>query len=124
MKPFLDPTRTELVYTARYARQLQGYFRDEIVITALGHADLSAVSAPLWNEATEAFECLVIAIESWDELAERDAPYDSAVAVEEHVRAITWDADRWARCELINILIDRIISCGIFSHLPTWTVEA
>lgn len=120
-RPFLDPLRTELLYCARDARCLTGYARDEIVTTALGFVDLSAVSAPLWNEATEFFECLTVAVEGWDELALRDEPWDSAVAVEEQVRHITWDADRWARCQLINILIDRIIFAGIASHLPVVT---
>lgn len=122
-RPMRDPLRTELLYCARDAGNLTGYPREELITTALGFADLSSVSAPLWNEATDTFECLVIAVEGWDLLAKFDEPWDSAVAVEEHVRHITWDADRWARCQLINILIDRVISAGIFSHLPCWTVR-
>jgi hypothetical protein len=123
-RPLLDPGRTELVYLARAARDLTGYRREEMTTTALGFVDLSAVSAPLWNEASEAFECLVIAVEGWDELAARDdEPWDSAVDVAEEVRHIPWDADRWARCQLINIFIDRIIFAGMASHLPLYRVQ-
>jgi hypothetical protein len=119
----MDPLRTEILYCARAAAGLTGYAREERVTAALGFANLSSVSAPLWNEATDAFECLAIAVEGWDILAAFDEPWDSAASVEEMVRLESWDADRWARCQLINLFIDRIIADGIFSHLPLWTVR-
>ena len=124
MRPLLDPVRRELIYLARDARGLTGYAHEDIVTSALGFVDLSTISGPLWNHATEQFECLTIALETWDEIADQqDEPYDSAVAVEEEVRALHWSEDRWARCQVINQLIDEIIFAGVFSHLPLFVVE-
>lgn len=123
MRPLLDPLRTELAICARQANGAQGYALEEITTAALGMADLSAVSAPLWEEATLAFESLVIALDVWDHLAAHDEPWESAIVPEEGVRGISWDDARWKRCGTINTLVDRVIFAGVASHLPCWTVR-
>jgi hypothetical protein len=115
--------RTELVIAARQAVGTNGHAYDSISIGALGFADVSSIFDSVWSFAQDAFDGLVIAIEQWDELADDDEPYTSAIFPEEGVRAIGWDADRWNRCQIICLLVDRIIWAGIISHLPTYTVE-
>ena len=121
-RPMLDPLRSELVIAARMAVGTNGHTYDAISIDALGFADVSSVDS-VWSYAQDAFDSLVCAIDEWDVLAADDEPYTSCIFPEEGVRAVGWDGDRWLRCELINLLVDRVIFAGIVSHLPTYTVE-